>query len=448
MAKQNSSERPEVYALRRDGGNWQISRRDFLKAAGIGASALGAGLTAGCSGKKALDDVCGKVPSHMNNITHLYASPDGRYLLSTDNKNLAKCWDFDRQSFLGDSSVTYSESVGTGMIGGAPAFAYSDRRSGIIYSRLPITDSPETDSLPIPYADHFVIGPDETIYIVNGNSRVEQFQNKDNNWVQKILYENSREGLSIQDIRLFDRGQHLFIYLGWGSSRDNAFVVMDLRNGEVKEYREYDGKCGIYAVFPNDNKVLIIHENEYRLISLETGEELWSVDYVHPNYPKSKYNFYGAAVMADGSAGVLLGGIWGGPWTVQRISMADGSVQGSYMMKRTNKSTNYAGPVFNGSETICAVSEGKTLLFFSLPDLQLIACPMDINEAKDDTKGIEVSMTDEKTGETYICTMPCGAAIPEGAVCSCNCVTGRGGCSCVGHSNSGRGGGSHYWHPN
>ena len=128
--------------------------------------------------------------------------------------------------------------------------------------------------------------------------------------------------------------------------------------------------------------------------------------------------------------------------------MADGSVQGSYMMKQTNRSTNYAGPVFNGSETICAVSEGKTLLFFSLPDLQLLACPMDINEAKDDTKGIEVSITDEKTGETYICTMPCGAAIPEGAVCSCNCVSGRGGCSCVGHSNSGRGGGSHYWHPN
>ena len=37
MEKNNSSERPEVYALRQEGGDWLISRRDFLKAAGLGA---------------------------------------------------------------------------------------------------------------------------------------------------------------------------------------------------------------------------------------------------------------------------------------------------------------------------------------------------------------------------------------------------------------------------
>ena len=39
----DQKERPEVYALRQDRGDWQISRRDFLKAAGFGAAALGIG---------------------------------------------------------------------------------------------------------------------------------------------------------------------------------------------------------------------------------------------------------------------------------------------------------------------------------------------------------------------------------------------------------------------
>ena len=44
MSGQTKKEKPEVYALRQDGGGWQFSRRDFLKAAGIGAAAVGIGL--------------------------------------------------------------------------------------------------------------------------------------------------------------------------------------------------------------------------------------------------------------------------------------------------------------------------------------------------------------------------------------------------------------------
>ncbi len=446
MDGQINNEKPEVYVLRQDSSGWRISRRDFLKAAGVGSAALCAGLESGCSRSKPLDDVCAKAPSHKNNINHLIVSPDGKYLMSADNMNLVKCWDFDRQSFLGDCSVFYSESVGTGMVHGMPVFAYSDRNSQIVYIRLPIQNSPETDSLPIPFANHFVFDMDENVYIVNGNSWVELFKKEDDYLHKESLYENP-EGLSIQDIHLFDHGQRLFIYLGWGRTAENAFVTMDLRTGEVKEYQEYYNKCSAYGLFPNDNKILICNENEYRLVSLESGEALWSVEYKHPKYPKSTHTFYGAAVTSDGSAGVLLTNKWGGAWTVHRISMADGSIQSTYIMEETNRSGNFAGPVFNGDETICAVSEGKTLMFFSLPDLRLLACPVDINESKDNTKGIEISRTDEITGETYTYTMPCGAAIPKGAVCTCNCVTGRGGCSCVGYT-SGRGGGGHYWHPN
>ena len=134
--------------------------------------------------------------------------------------------------------------------------------------------------------------------------------------------------------------------------------------------------------------------------------------------------------------------------TVHLISIEDGSELKRYAIEKTSGQLAFGGPAFNSDETKCAVSEGKSLFFFSLPELKLLACPVDINEAKENTKGVEAIMTDSLTGETYTCTMPCGAAIPEGAICTCNCVTGRGGCACVGHSNSSGGGGSHYWHPN
>ena len=115
----------------------------------------------------------------------------------------------------------------------------------------------------------------------------------------------------------------------------------------------------------------------------------------------------------------------------------------------------YAGPVFNADGNKVAVSIGKSLLFFSFPDLQLIACPVDADAATDDMKVIELTAKDPVTGESFAYSMPCGAAIPKGAVCTCNCVKGRGGCSCdsyVKSSGSGSSGGSsgvrHYWHPN
>ena len=43
----SNREQPEIYALHREDSGWQISRRDFLKAAGVGAAVLGAGFGKG-----------------------------------------------------------------------------------------------------------------------------------------------------------------------------------------------------------------------------------------------------------------------------------------------------------------------------------------------------------------------------------------------------------------
>ena len=97
---------------------------------------------------------------------------------------------------------------------------------------------------------------------------------------------------------------------------------------------------------------------------------------------------------------------------------------------------------------------GNSILFISLPDLEIIGCAVDTAAMKDTMQGIEYSKTDPVSGFVYTVTLPEGAEIPSGAVCTCNSLTGKVStactcdgykCSCDAHRS---GGGSHYWHPN
>lgn len=60
--------------------------------------------------------------------------------------------------------------------------------------------------------------------------------------------------------------------------------------------------------------------------------------------------------------------------------------------------------------------------------------------------GIDYTYTDEY-GNVFPYTLPCGSAIPPGAVCTCNCVTVPRTCSCDGHVGCGCDS-LHYWYPN
>ena len=75
MSGQTKKEKPEVYALRQDGGGWHFSRRDFLKAAGIGAAAVGIGLNSRfVRPASAADDIyslCSNSLAHSEVITRL-----------------------------------------------------------------------------------------------------------------------------------------------------------------------------------------------------------------------------------------------------------------------------------------------------------------------------------------------------------------------------------------
>ena len=154
MCSQKTYEKPEVYALSQAGGEWRISRREFLKAAGIGAAALGAGLESGCSRPKPPDEVCQAIPSQDSEINAIACSEDSKYLLTFVRGGwTVRCWDFDKQVLMGkaDHGLHYYHTFGN--FDGKPCVVINPNygsqyeRGNLYYYELPITDSSESHKI-------------------------------------------------------------------------------------------------------------------------------------------------------------------------------------------------------------------------------------------------------------------------------------------------------------
>ncbi len=460
MSELKNSEKPEVYALRQENGSWRISRRDFLKAAGLGTAALGAGLCSGCSGSKSLNKICQNVPSAKGPIIDLFSSADGKQLVTVDhgvpgtaypkNKEFSfaiHVWNFEKH-YLGTTfEYQMKGNFSVGYNNGISALYFNANNSGIYfcslqpvkydsyYLRKPFANIPDTD------VTAFQIDSQENIFVQNGNRRIDIY-GKDSDYRQYDTLYEAPEGLILKDIRLCNDEKSLFVLFEAEKGKsEKSFGVLDLKTGKMDLY---DSECTVYAFFLNENKALICSDHMYCLISFDDGLTVWTKSYPESDAENSGDIIRGAAVSPDGSAGFLR--IRNSFATkVSIISMTDGSL----VKEITLGSGMSAGPVVSRDGIQLAVSLSNSLLFFSLPDMQLSSCPVDMNVLKDGEKGVEITGKDPVTGEEYQYALPCGAAIPDGSVCTCNCVAGRGGCSCVGYSDSGgSSGGSHYWHPN
>ncbi len=470
MSTQTNNEKPEVYALRQDGESWRISRRDFLKAAGAGAAVLGVGMESGCSRSKPLDEVCQAIPSQDSPIGSIACSEDLKYLLTfTDGGWTVRCWDFDKQVLLGKTAqyLHYDHTVGS--IDGKPCVVINPnygsqyKRGNLYYYELPISDSSEDHPINRNSYGFNKIAMDSVgnLYMSDLSANIHYFSRESDYQQDEIIYTNS-SNVSIRDINVFNKDRSLFVKF---AQKTDGAGILDLSDRKMTAAA---GNCANYSILPDDSGILVFDDRNYSLISPDSGSEIWRREApVVESVVSGPVNIVaGTAVPDNLSVILLLQHEYASHYHyfLYCVSMEDGSVRYQYSLDKLfdpnhDNQRTFAGPVVNHDGTRLALSIGASLLFFSLPDLHLTACPMDLDAAKDDTKGIEVSAKDPDTGQTYTYSMPCGAEIPSGAVCTCNCVKGRGGCACDSYVKSGGGrsngngsggssGGSHYWHPN
>ena len=461
MSENKQNERPEVYAIRQDGGSWQISRRNFLKAAGIGAAALGVGLS-GCSSKEqdlvqitatpaSLSDLCLTAPAHEEVVKTMILSVDGKYLISTAF-NKTKCWDVETSALIGTQHYPfpgfYQDPVyAAGMIGGKSCvFGNGNGTDYIQYLELPFTDESQKQNLNVKekYID-LVMDSAGNFYGLRKEG---------------IFYSSAADGYASTDliyesnggsrIQLIDEDRKLFIHLG----RTEGYSVLDLTD---KTGRKFEGNCYRFALAPDGSRALIYdHEtNDIRNISLLDGTVLWTINAEEMGYisRNGSQRLKGIAVSADGEHAFLFGDTGQTKGVIRMISMADGSTEKTLVLGSFNNINIPVVLTKDGTKLITAY--GKSILFISLPDLQILNCAVDTAAMEDTMHGIEYSQTDPDTGVIYTVTLPEGAEIPAGAVCTCNTVAGKIStactcdsykCSCDTHRSGS--GGSHYWHPN
>jgi WD40 repeat protein len=121
----------------------------------------------------------------------------------------------------------------------------------------------------------------------------------------------------------------------------------------------------------------------------------------------------------------------------------------------TIKSVGFVETVrFSPDDTLLASGDSfGHIQIWSIPDGRHLASLMDLDVNDDNVEGSKYTV-ETADGGTVTYTVPCGTPIPEGAVCTCNCVPGSVSSAGAGRgtgTRSGRGrttGGGHYWHPN
>lgn len=465
MSRQNeSNERPEVYALRQDGGNWQISRRDFLKAAGIGAAAISAGLS-GCSPKedlvqvtatpvppKPLSDLCLTAPAHEKSVETMVLSADSKYLISAAF-NKTKCWDVETNALIGTQNYPFPSYFddpvyAAGLIGGKSCvLGNGNGTDNIQYLELPFTDDSKKQDLPVKerYID-LVMDSAGNFYGVR-NEGIYYSSAADGYASTELIYELDGSNYN-KAIRLIDKDRKLFVQFG----RSRGFGVLDLSDKTMRMFEEI---CYRFALIPDGSRALIYNNetNDIQNISLKDGSVLWT-----ENAEKIGYiGRYGSqrikaiAISVDGEHAFIFGDTGQTKGVVRMVSMADGSFEKSLILGSFNNITIPIVLTKDGTKLITAYGSG--ILTIGLPDLKVIGCAVDTAAMPDTAQGIEYAQTDPDTGVVYTITLPGGAEIPAGAVCTCNTVTGKIStactcdsykCSCDAHNS----GGSHYWHPN
>ena len=461
MDKQNGSEKPEVYALRQNGGEWQISRRDFLKAAGIGAAAISAGMS-GCSTKEedliqvtatpaSISDLCQISPAHERIVENIRLSVDDKYLVS-GAFNTLKCWDLENFALIGSIGhlpLRDFDVISTGRINGKSCvFGNGNGVENIQYFELPFTDGSEKQNLPVKgyFRRCMILDSSENFYGVN-NDGIYYSAAAENYAATELFFKLDGSNYP-KSIRLIDHEKKLFVH----SQEGGSYGTLDLTD---KTEMKFEGNCYKYALTPDGTRALIYdHEtNDIRNVSLSDGSVLWTVNGAAMGYVRRNgaERVKGMAVSGDGNHAFLLGDLGEKKGMIRMLSMADGSEENTLTLGSFNNVNIPAAATADGTMLITVF--GKSILVISLPDLKISGCLSDVSAMPDTMEGIELSRTDPETGVVYSYTLPGGAEIPEGAVCTCNTVAGKvsTACTCDSHKcscDAHRSSGSHYWHPN
>lgn len=453
---------PEIFSVTQDAKKWKFTRRQFLAAAGATATGLTLAScgdnrrkTTGEEGERL--DACRNIDAHENDVTSLiFIGSDSRLISASVDWKL-KVWDPEDGSLINTISpelgAVRSLAPSFKSLGFAAGYqdgsvrvfdswsgvAYTARSNGITPGvSLNAVDEAEDDSDESESGIFAVaINNENTLLASAGEEKI-------------ILLRDLESGDLISEFVGHDAKVNALAFSPDGkilasASNDSTIKCWSVPDGEIlTSFKAHRGAVNA-VIFTPDGEWLISggKDKKIKIWSLTEGEKVATLR-SHSN------DILCLAITPDGS--ILASG--GKDNEIKLWSLPDGDLLSTL---KGHRGDVMALAVNSNGSVLVSGGGDNAIKLWNLPSGEFTTCLVDITILPNDE---EVNQYEIETEEGVISyTLPCGADIPAGAVCTCNCVAGLGctcvghtSCSCVGHSCScdshSSGGSSHYWHPN
>jgi WD40 repeat protein len=468
-------ETPEVFAVKHGDQGWEFNRREFIAVMGLSAGVIATGCivpslakykntptptssatpqpsatstktststptqtpTQTPTARPTIEaDLCRDPLAHKDLIRFLAISEDGSQLVSASDDGTVKVWSLPGVELLNTLTDLYQPVVMAVSMDGTKLAVQDVDTSIQIYSvpdfehLLEITYDGIITSL--------AFSPDGKRLVAGFQHNILEMYSAENG---EYYGEYDGHEDSISCIAISPNGKYLA-----SACVDGTIGIWSFPECELIQFLQPDSVVD-EMVFSHDGKYLFSHTEESQIVqwSIPDGEIIGSLTSIE-----------GLAINQDDSQ--LIFGVEYN--TIQIWSLINNEPIQSIV--------GYNGPsksiaISPDGSILVAGNESGSLYLWSLPVGSLFSCPVDINANPPEIEGVTYETTDSY-GETVTYTLPCGAPIPDGAVCVCNCVAGSD-CACVGYvscscdgysacscdTNCGCVGnvveGSHYWYP-
>ncbi|MGE5391378.1 MAG: WD40 repeat domain-containing protein [Deltaproteobacteria bacterium] len=454
-----AADEPQIFAIKREGSSWKLDRRSFIAAsAAVAMPVILAGCGIGDSDTNAQDhanikpiDTSQQIFAHQDSVTGLAISSAGNYLASCSVDKTVKLWSLPEGGYL-KTMQGHTDSVdsvvfdydGSYLVSGG-----SDRTIKIWF----VYDGQLSQSMTVAEADCVVpmaSSPNKGL-LVSGNSangKIDIWALPGGSLLKTLEGRDTPTGLYIS------KDGNTLITGGF----NGRFDRWSFPEGKLKKSFTTDGmNVSAMVVSPDEDRAAFssFTEKIIRIVDLSNGDQQKTLS-GHSEHATSLAISPDGKILASGSKDT----------TINLWSFPDGK-----LLKTLNGHTDtvLALAITPDGETLVSAGKDKRIILWTLPEGTPYLMLMDLAANESNSKGSQCKVKNAAgTWTTY--TLPCGTPIPEGAVCTCNCVPGTMAaqpvcscqnvgpsqpvcstdnvCNCVGVCNCESVGGGHYWYPN
>jgi WD40 repeat protein len=356
------------------------------------------------------DLTCADIHAHRDSIIDLAFSPDAKLLATTSADNTIKLWDLTSSELVKVLDEQPEPPTSPAFSPNGTLLLWIEPSNKIVFYDLQRGEIIDTLGEHAARVWMVAFSPDGAILAAAGEDGLLEMWDAER---RTLIWDSYQEGPSITCIDFTPDGRWLY-----AGNLDGAIQRWDVRSGAKVD--EMDGESGIVLnlrVSP-DGKLLVwggTDSNFTKIWDIASAELVDSFNLPAPISVDHAFSLDGQWLAAAGPSSLI--NIINIPSMLQRYVL---KMAGAGEVRRLAFSPD--------SKLLAAGSNQGTIAFWRTENFDQLEnephyCLFDPDATPDDSEANVYRVTDA-AGITRTYTLPCGAPLPAGAICTCNCVPG------------------------